>query len=95
MRIVEPRSHIPPIPQAGAAMNAPPIQVVRAWAYQLPADERAPLLSWLRFVERLTTPPRTVELGRFPDAQERRRRALMARPNPYFPGGPDYRGYAS
>jgi hypothetical protein len=64
---------------------------LRSLAYRLPAQERGPVLDEIRFAERLSRPPVGITYGTYPDAAERRRRALLPRPNAYYPGARDYK----
>jgi hypothetical protein len=73
-------------------MTRSPYERLRILAYQLPADERAPALAEIRLAEKLTRPPVGIAYGHYPDVLERRRRALLPRPNRYYPGSHDYAG---
>jgi hypothetical protein len=72
-----------------------PWELLRRIAYRLPADERSVVLEAIRFAERLTTPPPGIEYAKHPDDLERRRRALLPRPNRYYPGASDFPGLAN
>jgi hypothetical protein len=69
--------------------------LLRRLAYRLPPEERRPVLDDIRFAERLTVPYPGIEYAAYPDAPERRRRALLPRPNQYYPGERDYKGRAA
>ncbi len=70
----------------------PTVEILRAFAYTLPSDERRSLLDWLRTAERLMTPYPAIKYSVAPDLPERRRRAHLPRPNRYYPGTSDYLG---
>lgn len=73
-----------------------PFEVLRAAVYRLlSGDEREEVLEAVRFAERLATPPPGIEYAKYPDDLERRRRALLPRPNRYYPGDCDYKGRAA
>jgi hypothetical protein len=82
-------------PYGNSSVYVGPFERLRILAYQLPAEERGPVLEEIRQAEKLTRPPVGIAYSAYPDVVERRRRALLPRPNAFYPGAHDYAGSKS